>query len=89
MDEQPYIHVARRAADYKVMVNSHEAVRPTGLCRTYPNWLAQESARGGEFETMGGNDPDHTCILPFTRLKGGPDGLYPGYFRDKTVLLQR
>lgn len=75
-----YIHVARRAADYKVMVNSHEAVRPTGLCRTYPNWLAQESARGGEFETMGGNDPDHTCILPFTRLKGGPMDYTPGIF---------
>lgn len=67
-----YIHVAKRAADFKIMVNSHEAVRPTGLCRTYPNWLAQESARGGEFESMGGNDPDHTTILPFTRLKGGP-----------------
>ncbi len=49
-----YIHVAKRAADFKIMVNSHEAVRPTGLCRTYPNWLAQESARGGEFESMGG-----------------------------------
>ena len=78
-----YIHVARRAADYKVMVNSHEAVRPTGLCRTYPNWLAQESARGGEFETMGGNDPDHTCILPFTRLKGGPMDYTPGIFETR------
>lgn len=78
-----YIHVARRAADYKVMVNSHEAVRPTGLCRTYPNWLAQESARGGEFESMGGNDPDHTCILPFTRLKGGPMDYTPGIFETR------
>ena len=78
-----YIHVARRTADYKVMVNSHEAVRPTGLCRTYPNWLAQESARGGEFETMGGNDPDHTCILPFTRLKGGPMDYTPGIFETR------
>ena len=78
-----YIHVVRRAADYKVMVNSHEAVRPTGLCRTYPNWLAQESARGGEFETMGGNDPDHTCILPFTRLKGGPMDYTPGIFETR------
>lgn len=78
-----YIHVARRAADYKVMVNSHEAVRPTGLCRTYPNWLAQESARGGEFETMGGNDPDHTCIMPFTRLKGGPMDYTPGIFETR------
>lgn len=78
-----YIHVVRRAADYKVMINSHEAVRPTGLCRTYPNWLAQESARGGEFETMGGNDPDHTCILPFTRLKGGPMDYTPGIFETR------
>ena len=48
-----YIHVVKRAADYKIMVDSHEAVRPTGLCRTWPNWVAQESARGGEFESMG------------------------------------
>ena len=75
-----YIHVVKRAADYKIMVDSHEAVRPTGLCRTWPNWVAQESARGGEFESMGGNDPDHTCILPFTRLKGGPMDYTPGTF---------
>ena len=75
-----YIHVVKRAADYKIMVDSHEAVRPTGLCRTWPNWVAQESARGGEFESMGGNDPDHTCILPFTRLKGGPMDYTPGIF---------
>ncbi|MGL4994435.1 MAG: glycoside hydrolase family 97 protein [Bacteroidales bacterium] len=78
-----YIHVIERAADFKIMVNSHEAVRPTGLCRTYPNWLAQESARGGEFETMGGNDPDHTTILPFTRLKGGPMDYTPGIFETR------
>ena len=78
-----YIHVAKRAADFKIMVNSHEAVRPTGLCRTYPNWLAQESARGGEFESMGGNDPDHTTILPFTRLKGGPMDYTPGIFETR------
>ena len=78
-----YIHVAKRAADYGIMINSHEAVRPTGLCRTYPNWLAQESARGGEFETMGGNDPDHTTILPFTRLKGGPMDYTPGIFETR------
>lgn len=78
-----YIHVAKRAADYKIMVNSHEATRPTGLCRTYPNWLAQESARGGEFETMGGNAPDHTTILPFTRLMGGPMDYTPGIFQTK------
>jgi Glycoside hydrolase 97. len=76
-----YIHVAQRAADYKIMVDSHEAVRPTGLCRTYPNWLAQESARGGEFESMGGNDCDHTTILPFTRLMGGPMDYTPGIFQ--------
>lgn len=75
-----YIYVARRAADYGIMVDSHEAVRPTGMCRTYPNWLAQESARGGEFESMGGNPPEHTCILPFTRLMGGPMDYTPGLF---------
>lgn len=78
-----YIHVAQRAAEYKIMVDSHEAVRPTGLGRTWPNWVAQESARGGEFESFGGNDPDHTCILPFTRLKGGPMDYTPGLFQTK------
>lgn len=78
-----YIYVAKRAAEYKIMIDSHEAVRPTGLCRTYPNWLAQESARGGEFESMGGNDPDHTTILPFTRLKGGPMDYTPGIFQTR------
>ena len=76
-----YIHVAKRAADFNIMVNSHEAVRPTGLCRTYPNWLAQESARGTEFESMGGNPVDHTTILPFTRLMGGPMDYTPGIFQ--------
>lgn len=76
-----YIYVAKRASDYNIMVNSHEAVRPTGLSRTYPNWLAQESARGTEFETMGGNDCDHTTILPFTRLMGGPMDYTPGIFQ--------
>ncbi len=76
-----YIHVARTAADYKIMVNSHEAVRPTGLCRTYPNWIAQESARGTEFESMGGLAPEHTTILPFTRLMGGPMDYTPGIFQ--------
>lgn len=75
-----YIEVARKAAEHKVMVNSHEAVRPTGLMRTWPNWLAQESARGGEYESMGGNPPEHTTILPFTRLKGGPMDYTPGLF---------
>ena len=76
-----YIKVVERAADFKIMVNSHEAVRPTGLSRTYPNWLAQESARGTEFETMGGNSCDHTTILPFTRLMGGPMDYTPGIFQ--------
>ena len=76
-------NVIERAADYQIMVDSHEAPRPTGLCRTYPNWLAQESARGGEFESMGGNPPSHTCILPFTRLKGGPMDYTPGLFETR------
>lgn len=76
-----YIHVAKRAADYEIMVNSHEAVRPTGLHRTYPNWIAQESARGTEFEAMGGLHPEHTTILPFTRLMGGPMDYTPGIFQ--------
>ena len=75
-----YIYVAGKAASYRIMVNSHEAVRPTGLCRTYPNWIAQESARGTEFESFGGNNPDHTTILPFTRLMGGPMDFTPGLF---------
>jgi glucan 1,4-alpha-glucosidase len=76
-----YLHVAKTAADYKIMVNSHEAVRPTGLNRTFPNWIAQESARGTEFEAMGGLAPEHTTILPFTRLMGGPMDYTPGIFQ--------
>lgn len=76
-----YLYVAKTAAKYKIMVDSHEAVRPTGLCRTYPNWLAQESARGTEFESFNGNRPDHTTILPFTRLMGGPMDYTPGIFQ--------
>ena len=75
-----YLHVAKEAARHRIMVNSHEAVRPTGLCRTYPNWIAQESARGTEFESFNGNRPDHTTILPFTRLMGGPMDYTPGIF---------
>lgn len=75
-----YNYVAETAARYQIMVNSHEAVRPTGLCRTYPNWIAQESARGTEFETFNGIRPDHTTILPFTRLMGGPMDYTPGIF---------
>lgn len=76
-----YKHVAEEAANYQIMVNSHEAVRPTGLNRTYPNWIAQESARGTEFEAMGGLSPEHTTILPFTRLMGGPMDYTPGIFQ--------
>lgn len=76
-----YIRVAEKAAQYGIMVNSHEAVRPTGLSRTYPNWLAQESGRGTEFEAMGGLAPEHTTILPFTRLMGGPMDYTPGILR--------
>lgn len=76
-----YNRVAAIAADYKIMINSHEAVRPTGLCRTYPNWLAQESSRGTEFESFNRNNPDHTTILPFTRLMGGPMDYTPGIFQ--------
>jgi glucan 1,4-alpha-glucosidase len=78
-----YIGVAETAAKYKIMVNSHEAVRPTGLTRTYPNWIAQESARGTEFEAMGGLAPEHTTILPFTRLMGGPMDYTPGIFQTE------
>jgi hypothetical protein len=76
-----YNYVIETAAKYKIMVNSHEAVRPTGLCRTYPNWISQESARGTEFETFNGNTPEHTTILPFTRLTGGPMDYTPGIFQ--------
>ncbi len=75
-----YNHVAEKAAEHKIMIDSHEAVRPTGMMRTYPNWVAQESARGGEYESFGGNPPSHTTILPFTRLKGGPMDYTPGLF---------
>jgi hypothetical protein len=78
-----YIHVANTAAEYNVMVNSHEAVRPTGLHRTYPNWIAQESARGTEFEAMGGLPPEHGTILPFTRMMGGPMDYTPGIFQTE------
>ena len=62
------------------MVNQHEAVRPTGLCRTWPNLIGNEAARGTEYESFGGNNADHTTILPFTRLVGGPMDYTPGIF---------
>ena len=75
-----YLYAVKKAADYKIMVNAHEAVRPTGLCRTYPNLIGNESARGTEYEAFGGNNVDHTTILPFTRLIGGPMDYTPGIF---------
>jgi len=76
--------VAQRAADYKIMVNSHESVRPTGYNRTYPNYIAAEAARGNEFNAWSsGNDPKHETILPFTRLLGGPMDYTPGIFEIK------
>ncbi len=73
-----YMHVIEEAAKHHIMVNAHEAVRPTGLCRTYPNMIGNESARGTEYEAFGGSKPDHTVILPFTRLQGGPMDYTPG-----------
>jgi hypothetical protein len=78
-----YLYAITKAADYKIMVNAHEAVRPTGLNRTYPNLLANEAARGTEYESFGGNNADHTTILPFTRLIGGPMDYTPGIFQTK------
>lgn len=75
-----YLYAIQKAADYKIMVNAHEAVRPTGICRTYPNLIGNESARGTEYEAFGGSNPDHTTILPFTRLMGGPMDYTPGIF---------
>jgi hypothetical protein len=75
-----YLYAVKKAAEYKIMVNAHEAVRPTGLRRTYPNLIGNESARGTEFEAFGGNKVDHTTILPFTRLVGGPMDYTPGVF---------
>lgn len=78
-----YLYAIKKAAEYKIMVNAHEAVRPTGLSRTYPNLIGNESARGTEYESFGGNNPDHTTILPFTRLMGGPMDYTPGIFQTK------
>ena len=75
-----YLYAIEKAAEYKIMINAHEAVRPTGLSRTYPNLIGNESARGTEYEAFGGNRPDHTTVLPFTRLIGGPMDYTPGIF---------
>ncbi|MDE5759913.1 glycoside hydrolase family 97 protein [uncultured Bacteroides sp.] len=77
-----YLYAVKKAADYKVMVNAHEAVRPTGLCRTWPNLIGNESARGTEYQAFGGSKPGHTTILPFTRLIGGPMDYTPGIFEN-------
>ena len=80
-----YLHCIRRATDYQIMIDAHEPVRPTGMHRTYPNFLAAESGRGTEFETFfeQGNAPEHTTIMPFTRLMGGPMDYTPGIFEQK------
>jgi hypothetical protein len=78
-----YLYAITKAADYKIMVNAHEAIRPTGLARTYPNLIGNEAARGTEYESFGGNNPDHTTILPFTRLIGGPMDYTPGIFQTQ------
>lgn len=78
-----YLYAIKEAAKHKIMVNAHEAVRPTGLCRTYPNLIGNESARGTEYEAFGGNKPFHTTILPFTRLQGGPMDYTPGIFETE------
>ncbi len=75
-----YLYAIQKAADNRIMVNAHEASRPTGVARTYPNWIGNESARGTEYQAMGGNDKWHTSILPFTRLQGGPMDYTPGIF---------
>lgn len=75
-----YQYAIEKAAGYKIMVNAHEAVRPTGICRTWPNLIGNESARGTEYQAFGGSKPGHVCVLPFTRLIGGPMDYTPGIF---------
>lgn len=75
-----YLYAVRKAAEHRIMVNAHEAVRPTGLCRTYPNLIGNESAKGTEYQAFGGLHPQHVTILPFTRLNGGPMDYTPGIF---------
>ena len=75
-----YQYVLEKAADYKIMINPHEAVRPTGIARTYPNLISNESARGTEYQAFGGSAPNHVTVLPFTRLIGGPMDYTPGIF---------
>jgi len=75
-----YQYALEKAAEYKIMINAHEAVRPTGIARTYPNLIGNESARGTEYQSFGGSKPNHVAILPFTRLIGGPMDYTPGIF---------
>ncbi|MDL2247347.1 glycoside hydrolase family 97 protein, partial [Bacteroides sp. OttesenSCG-928-J23] len=75
-----YQYAIEKAAQYKIMVNAHEAVRPTGICRTWPNLIGNESARGTEYQAFGGSKPNHVTLLPFTRLIGGPMDYTPGIF---------
>ncbi len=75
-----YLYAIKEAAKHKIMVNAHESVRPTGICRTYPNWIGNEAARGTEYQAFGGSKGNHTTILPFTRLVGGPMDYTPGIF---------
>ena len=75
-----YQYCIEKAVDYEIMVNAHEAVRPTGICRTYPNLIGNEAARGTEFQAFGGSKANHTTVLPFTRLMGGPMDYTPGIF---------
>ena len=82
-----YQYCLTKAADYQIMVNAHEATRPTGICRTYPNLIGNESARGTEYEAFGGSSVEHTTILPFTRLIGGPMDYTPGIFETDCSVL--
>ena len=82
-----YQFALERAADYKIMVNAHEAVRPTGICRTWPNLIGNESARGTEYQAFGGSKPNHTTVLPFTRLVGGPMDYTPGIFENNISIM--
>jgi hypothetical protein len=75
-----YQYAVEKAAEYHIMLNAHEAVRPTGIARTWPNMIGNESARGTEFQAFGGSKPNHVTILPFTRLLGGPMDYTPGVF---------
>ena len=84
-----YLYAVKEAAKHHIMVNAHEAVRPTGLCRTYPNLICNESARGTEFEPYEGNKPFHQTVLPFTRLMGGPMDYTPGIFDIKISFLDK